>query len=214
MVDEGEISVCSDFGSSASELATCQRGVGIGDRHELIALELRGEPARLGSAFEQAVGVPLASLHAVEADGAWWCPVAPDRVLALCEPPERPAVTAILDEIAAVVEGISWSDVSADYEALAIVGPGSGRLLEGASAGESDGLPDGGCRGVHLAAGLATLIHQAPTQFLALVPRSQAVSAWRALAAAGDGLGLGYVGRHALDAFAISARTQARQARG
>lgn len=148
MVDEGEVSVCSDFGSTASELATCERAVGIGDPHELAALEVRGEPGRLAGAFEQAVGVPLASLHAVEADGAWWCPVAPDRVLALCEPPERTAVTAILDEIATVVESISWTDVSDDYEALAIVGPSSGRLLGGASAGESDGLPHGGCRGV------------------------------------------------------------------
>ena len=214
MVDEGESSVCFDFGSTASELATCRRAVGIGDRHELAALEVRGEPGRLASAFEQAVGVPLASLQAVQADGAWWCPVAPDRVLALCEPPERPAVAAVLDEVVTVVEGISWTDVSDDYEALAIVGPSSGQLLGRASAGESDGLPDGGCRGVHIAAGFATLIHQGPTQFLALVPRAQAVCAWRTLAAAGDGLGLGYVGRHALDAFAISARTQARQARG
>jgi hypothetical protein len=40
MVDEGEISVCSDFGSSASELATCQRGVGIVGRHALDAFAI------------------------------------------------------------------------------------------------------------------------------------------------------------------------------
>jgi hypothetical protein len=72
-------------------------------------------------------------------------------------------------------------------------------------------MPDGGCRGVHIAASVALMLHEAPARFLALVPRAEAVSAWQALSAAGEKLGVGWVGRLALDRLSISTRTRAGQ---
>lgn len=214
MLIENGVSVCSDFGSTAGELAVCLRSVGIADRAELVKLQLLGEPERVAGAVEQAVGVVASPPLASFGDGAWWYPLAEDRTIVLCEPGDRAWVEAMLDEVTTGVDGIGWSDVSDEWEALAIVGPSSDELLHGACAGEADELPDGGCRGVHIAATVALMLHEAPARFLALVPRAEAVSAWEALSSAGEKLGVGWVGRLALDRLAISTRTRTGQGAG
>lgn len=214
MLMENGVSVCSDFGSTASEFGVCLRSVGIADRAGLVKLALHGEPERVAGAVEQAVGIVASPPLASFADGAWWYPLADDRTIVLCEPGDRAWVEAMLDEVTVGVDGVRWSDVSDEWEALAIVGPGSDELLHGACAGEADELPDGGCRGVHIATTVALMLHEAPARFLALVPRAEAVAAWGALSTAGEKLGVAWVGRLALDSLAITTRTRTGQGAG
>ena len=79
------------YDANGAESGACQRSVGVADLSFLGKLELQGNPADVAAIVaELAGGARLAPGQAAQADGTWWCPISPDRVLAVT-PPSRPA---------------------------------------------------------------------------------------------------------------------------
>ncbi len=134
MVERCGTLVVRDFGSAASEAAVCQRAVGIADRSDLVKLELRGRQARLLELIEQLTGArpDVASALASTADHAWWCVVAPERVLVLGDACQASRFLRVI-ELAANRGAVTLADASQTLAAIAVVGPRAAGLLGAAS---------------------------------------------------------------------------------
>ncbi len=82
--------------------------VGFADLSHLGKLELNGP-------FEELAPVPLEFGMAARAEGAWWCPVARERALVICEPSALPGLRERF--------GSRAIELSTSYAALTIAGP-------------------------------------------------------------------------------------------
>jgi glycine cleavage system aminomethyltransferase T len=82
-------SVVAGYREAAREAASCRRAVGVADVSHLGKLELQGRAPDVAAIVAEigAGGAALQSGSAVLHDGIWWCPLSPERVLAL-SPPE------------------------------------------------------------------------------------------------------------------------------
>jgi heterotetrameric sarcosine oxidase gamma subunit len=108
------------FDGLEAERGRARTSVGFADLSHLGKVELQA-PA---DALEAIAGVELELGRGTLAAGTWWCPYAPTRALALCEPAALPALRGRLQETAAGQEGLtSVVDVTTAYAALAIGGP-------------------------------------------------------------------------------------------
>jgi heterotetrameric sarcosine oxidase gamma subunit len=105
------------FGDPTAEAARMAQSVGFADRSSLVKLELT-------AAADAIAGLGLRAGVAERRDGAWWCPVTPERVLLLGEPESA----ADLSRRAEAVGG-RVLDVSCGWAALALVGPQCRELL-------------------------------------------------------------------------------------
>lgn len=204
----------SHYGSTVGEVAVCLHAVGLADRHELRSLELRGPARAIDRAVAQVTGRQPPAGVAVRGAGAWWCRMSEQQALLVCGPGAERDLSARLEKLCAKGHGLSWLAVASQHEALALVGPCSADVLAVTcpsatqrlcSIGRFASLPIGGepC----------LVLREAETQYLVLVPRGTAVSAWRALELAGIGFHMATVGRQALDRFTVGRRTQAHQVR-
>jgi glycine cleavage system aminomethyltransferase T len=91
------------FEGLEAERQRARSAVGFADLSHLGTVEVQGPPA---ADFELG--------RATWADGAWWCPYSRQRVLALCEPGELPALRERLADAV---------DLTTTFAALAIEGP-------------------------------------------------------------------------------------------
>src|SRR4051812_37879070 len=82
--------------------------VGFADVSHLGKLELNGP-------FEELAPVPLEFGLAARAEGAWWCPVARERALVICEPGALPGLRERF--------GSRAIELTTSYAALTIAGP-------------------------------------------------------------------------------------------
>jgi glycine cleavage system aminomethyltransferase T len=82
--------------------------VGFADVSHLGKLELNGP-------FEELAPVPLEFGVAARAEGAWWCPVARERALVICEPAALPGLRERF--------GSRAIELTTSYAALTIAGP-------------------------------------------------------------------------------------------
>lgn len=213
MVDDHGAVVATHFGSVPGELAVCQRAVGIADRSELVHLELRGGEVAVRRLVERLTGFAPMPDVARRTEHGWWCPVTPHRMLVLCEPVVAESLAGDVGYARPSAARAAWMDVSTDYEAIAVVGPGAEPLLRAVGpADDPEALPVAGFRATQVAGFPAFLLREGSLQFLAVVANAHAVHTWHALQEAGRGHGLGCVGRDALERFALSARMLDRQA--
>lgn len=113
--------VAVGYAEPAVELAACRQSVAFADVSSLGKLELQAPAASLAGACRAfvphaeapALGTALREQH------SWWCPVASERVLVLCEP----ALTcSLLARLRDALDG-HVLDMSASFAALALVGP-------------------------------------------------------------------------------------------
>ena len=89
------------YGANGAEAAACRRSVGVADLSFLGKLELQGEPDDVAAIVaELAGGARLAPGQAAQADGTWWCPISPDRVLAVTPPESTGTVRDALEAAA------------------------------------------------------------------------------------------------------------------
>jgi glycine cleavage system aminomethyltransferase T len=95
--------VAVSYGSAEQESHACTSTAGWVDVSHLGKLELQG------TAIANRAGLELGS--ASRRDGAWWCPLTPDRALVIGERPER------------IPEQTSVVDVGTVFAAMTLIGP-------------------------------------------------------------------------------------------
>jgi heterotetrameric sarcosine oxidase gamma subunit len=117
---------------SGDERARLTETVAFADRSQLCKLELQAEPEALAALVSEASGgVVLQPRLATPSDaGVWWCPVAPARVLALCEPPSAAELrAAVAGEAERAPSTVTVAEVTSGLAAITLVGPGAAELL-------------------------------------------------------------------------------------
>jgi heterotetrameric sarcosine oxidase gamma subunit len=100
-----------------AEAERITKTVGFTDRSQLVTFELCGSR-------ETIAGLGLTLGTAEQRDGAWWCPVTPERVLVIGEPGAAAEIRAAVDAVGARVV-----DLTTGLCAMTLVGPGCRELL-------------------------------------------------------------------------------------
>jgi glycine cleavage system aminomethyltransferase T len=194
------------FGSAAAELSVCVRTVGLVDRSELSTLLLEAPAAQLSALVTRLAGATVSPGGLLSGAGAWWCGETPDRVMVVCDP--RMASRLVDSLHAAAARHIAVRDLSDRLAAVALLGPGTGKVLSALGAYGSSGDPRdarpfarGSVGGVP-----AAWLLQSDRRAMALVPREQAGDAWLAIERAGRPFGISCVGHEAACRYALMER--------
>ena len=200
--------VAAHFGSPAGELALCATAVGLADRSDLGKLELRGGESALEQLVGQLSGGQVAPGDALLVDGAWWCAVSREHVLALCDAGETDRIRAAAGAAVRWTPGATVTDVTPRYAALGLLGPRTADVLAELSDSEPAlGDVDSPAFDVlRLAAVPAMLLRGAPGRAVVLMEAARAASLWNEAERAGREAGLGHVGADAVSHLSPLAR--------
>jgi heterotetrameric sarcosine oxidase gamma subunit len=106
------------YASPEKEAETFARTVGWADCSHLAKLELQADSETLQAVFAENTGAPFELGFGHRASAAWWCPVAPTRLLVVCEPSRLAPVHGALRETPG-----SLVDVTTAFAALTLGGP-------------------------------------------------------------------------------------------
>jgi len=117
--------VVSGFGHPDAEADACRSSVGVADLSFLGKLELQGEAGLVAEIVSGlAGGATLAPGRAALHEEVWWCPITPDRVLAVTPPEQTATVRDALDQAAAADGGFaSVIELTTAFGSNAVVGP-------------------------------------------------------------------------------------------
>ncbi|MGE4428285.1 MAG: hypothetical protein AB7G37_17665, partial [Solirubrobacteraceae bacterium] len=143
---------------------------------------------------------PPAPGRAVRAEGRWWCPIIPERLLVLDFAPGHRALPS--------PTRVSSIDLSADYATLLVLGPHADRLL--VDTGHATGpVPVGAIR-TRVGDPRATVVRVGATRYVVQVPTARAGDLWRCLMTAGRPLHAAAVGRDAQRLLAVADARETR----
>jgi heterotetrameric sarcosine oxidase gamma subunit len=118
------------YASPEHEAETLRRTAGWVDMSHLAKLELQAAPEDLKTIVSSGASGPVELGSAHRTPGTWWSPLAPSRVLVICEPSTRTTVHGLLeDAIGTSGAPASLVDVSATFAALTVVGPSAREVL-------------------------------------------------------------------------------------
>lgn len=190
-----------DFGDPEAEVRAGREGVVLGDRSDLGVLEVQADAGGLGEVVVVAGGDLPALGTAARGDGAWWCPVSPERLLVLAPPGHTRSLRTALEEAAAGARGLATVvDLTAGTVGIAVIGPGARELLARLTALDlrPDRAPVGGFRPGAVARVPAMVLREGPRHYLVLAGASHGEHLWRAASDAGEGLGAVLAGALAL----------------
>lgn len=201
--------IAISFGSPAGELAVCVSAVGIVDRSELTKLVLSAPPHQLAELVARLAGGRLAAGGALEAAGGWWCAAAADRVVIISEPAAGARLRERLRTEAVRHASLTIEDHSQAWAAIELVGRRTPRFLRALGAyGESGDIRQvhpfttGAVDGVDV-----TWLLESDRRALALVPRADAGTVWRAIEESGRPYGLSCVGQEAASRYRLLERS-------
>ena len=182
--------VAVDYGNVEAERAALRDGVGFADSSHLGKLELNAPLDELA----EVAGKPLELGRAVRSRRAWWCPVAPERALLLCEPP-------LLREFREELSGVAI-EVTTSYAALTIAGPAARELFARFCAIDlrPQVTPVGGFRPGSVARTPGYVLREDDDRFLMLFGWALGRYLWETVSDAAAGLGGRPVGLEALGA--------------
>jgi glycine cleavage system aminomethyltransferase T len=199
-------SVAAHYGSAATELAVCVKGVGLAFRSDLETLGISGHPAWLDHVLGKALGVRVpAAGSATAMAGAVCCRVDHEHAVVVASASAAARWRRIAREAIVVGNPIAFADRSADLTALTLVGPRARKLL--AAVGLDSELAPGAVRTAALAGAPVVAVREHGDSFLLVVDGAGADAVWRALVEAGAPLGLALVGADALARLAAAERT-------
>lgn len=195
-------SVAADFGSPAAELGACRSRVALADRSQLGKIEIQAPAAAMAELVAEAAGGGgLEAGLAARAEGAWWCPITTERVLALTEPAATTPLRERLEGLAAGRGATAVVEVTTAFAAIAIVGPRARDLLARLSALDlrPAATPERGFRPGSVARVPAMVLREHGDSFLLLCGAAQAPYMWTVAVDAGRPLGAGLAGSEALE---------------
>jgi sarcosine oxidase subunit gamma len=157
-------------------------------------LELQGPRAALA----ELVPGELELGRALRADGAWWCPVHPERVLVLCPPARTAELRDTLAPAPSLVE------LTTALAAFTIVGPAAREIIARLSALDTrpQSFGEQGFAPVSVGRVPAMVLREHGDRFLVLFGSAYADYMWTALTDAGLALGASVVGAAALGSIA------------
>jgi glycine cleavage system aminomethyltransferase T len=198
--------VAAHYGSAATELAVCVKGVGLAFRSDLETLAISGHPAWLDHVLGKALGGRIPQTGSATAmAGALCCRVDAEHAVVVAPPGAAARWRRIAREAIVVGNPIAFADRSADMTVLSLVGPRSRRLLAAAGLTGEFGADD--VRAGSLAGVPVVIVREAGERFLLVIGDDGAETAWRALVDAGAPLGMALVGSDALARLAAARRT-------
>jgi glycine cleavage system aminomethyltransferase T len=193
--------VATSYGSVPGEIAVCMKSVGLADRSDFGALELRGDQnlldraliARLGDpAVAPGTGRRLRSVWYLRLDQRRALLVGPHAALASGPPIGKGRDRADLPH----------RDIGSTLAILSIIGPRAARLL-GAAQLPSE-LAIGAVGRDARDAGVVGILRESQRRFLVLVQAPAADALWTRLLTAGKPLGAAFVGLDALTLLSAS----------
>ncbi len=216
------------YSEPSVEWGRLTKSVGFVDRSSLTKLEIQAEPAALARIVEQASatlaadapppGTPLTAAGLADAglvlepgragrcagagaDGTWWCPVTPERVLVLSDAADAAGLRAAVTRAAADATGtVSVLDVTCGLVALALIGPQARELLARFCAIDVRPAlaPPHAFRPGSVARTPGYVLVQSEDSLLVLVGWALGEYLWQVVADAATALGGGPVGAEAL----------------
>ena len=198
-------SVAVAFGETGGERERLERSVGFVDRSSLTKLELQAEPGVLAGIVAAASGGLRLEprIAARSAEGTWWCPVTPARVLVIGKPARARALRDAVD--GAITEAVSDAtvtvvDATCALAALALIGPGCRDLLARFCAIDVRPAvtPVAGFRPGSIARTPGYLLCEEENRLLILVGWALGEYLWQVVADAAGHLGGGPVGADAV----------------
>jgi heterotetrameric sarcosine oxidase gamma subunit len=196
--DGWEVAVA--YSSAEQEAAALRSAAGWADTSHLGKLELQTEPQALRSIVAEATdGAPHELGSAQRAAGAWWCPLAPSRLLVVCQPSALVQTRGLLE--GATEASASLVDVTTTFAALTIAGPVAREVFARFCALDlrPDKAPLGSVRPGSVARQPGVVLHEGQDRFLMLFGWAVAEYMWRQVQEAGRHLGAIPVGIDALN---------------
>jgi glycine cleavage system aminomethyltransferase T len=192
------------YGSTPGEISVCMTHVGLADRSDLGALELRGPQTALDRAFSARLGDPPIVPGAGRRQGdIWYLRLEPRRALVV-------GPHAALAALARIGVGsdraeLRSRDVDATLAMISVIGPRAGRLLS--AAGLPGDLAIGAIGRDAADAQAVAILRESQRRVLIVVRAPAAEAVWGRLLDAGEPLGAAFVGCDALTLLgAASAR--------
>lgn len=201
LVERDGHSIAADYGSVPGEIAVCMKAVGLADRSDCGAFELRGDQSPLDRALSARLGdPPPAPGTARRQRGVWYARLQARRALMIgphAALASGPPIGTGRDR-----SELSHKDLGATLSILSIVGPRASRLLIAAQLpGE---LAIGAVGQDPSDAGVVAILRESQRRFLALVRAPAADAFWDRLVSAGEPLGAAFVGSDALTLMGAS----------
>jgi glycine cleavage system aminomethyltransferase T len=180
----GGWNVVADYGSPEQESHACASTAGWVDVSHLGKLELQG------TGITERAGLELGT--ATRRDGAWWCPLTPDRALVIGERP------------ASIPDATSVVDVGTVFAAMTLIGPLAREVFARFCAADLRPrvTPVTGVRPVSIARQPGLIVHEADDRYLFLFGWAVGQYMWTVVEDAAVHLGGRPVGLATLDSLA------------
>lgn len=201
-------SVAVNFGSAAGELAACVSAVGLGDRSDLIKLELTGPRRTLSQVASSVTGSAPAPGGALWSGAAWWCVDGPQRLIVLSEAAGAERLSSRIGRLALRHPALALRDRTDAWGAIAIVGAHAGDVLALIGVYGDAGDPRSVAPVTRHTVGAADVLWllQSDHCALAVMPHGDAPAVWQAVHRAGRPLGICAVGQDAIARYSLLAR--------
>ena len=194
--------VAVDYGDPAAERQAIETAGAWTDVSQLGKIELQATPDELTSLINSAGGDAAGGFGlAARAAGAWWCPLTPERALAICSPSRTAALRKRLEDAAAEASGAaSVVEVTTLYAALTLSGPLAREIFARFCALDlrPQSTPLHGLRPGSVARTPGLVLREAEERFLMLFGSALGEYMWTVVADAGAHLGATPVGVDAL----------------
>lgn len=191
--------VAAGYSSPEQEAEALRSAAGWADTSHLGKLELQTEPQAVRSLVAEATdGARFELGQAQRVNGSWWCPLAPSRLLVICDPSALAHARGLLE--GATAAPASLVDVTTAFAALTIAGPVARELFARFCALDlrPDNAPPGAVRPGSVARQPGLVLYEGHDRFLMLFGWAVAEYMWRQVQEAGRHLGAIPVGVDAL----------------
>jgi glycine cleavage system aminomethyltransferase T len=201
LTERGGHTIVASYGSVPGEIAVCMKSVGLADRSDLGALELRGSASLLDRALAGRLGDPpvppgsgrrLRDVWFLRLDGRRTLLVGPHAALA-----SGPTIGKGADRAE-----LACRDIGPSVAMISVIGPRAGRLL--AAAELPDDLAIGAVGRDPRDPSSIAILRETQRRILMLVQASAVDAAWSRLLAAGEPLGAAFVGCDALTLLGVA----------